>query len=91
MPGRAAVLVDHDREVVPLPPHLGERDEHPLAGRQPLDLAGQVADRGAPVVVRPDQQVAQVHEADDVVVGAVDHRVPGVRLRAYQLGGLARE
>ena len=42
--GRAAVLVDDDRQMVTLAAHLGQRGEHVLAGRQPADLAGERAD-----------------------------------------------
>src|SRR5207248_2345234 len=72
------VFVDHDGQVPALLAHLRQRWQHPHAGGQPLDLAGQLPHGDRAVRVRPDEQVAQVHEADYVVVRAVDHREPGV-------------
>ncbi|RAO51937.1 hypothetical protein ONO86_01975 [Micromonospora noduli] len=86
-PGRAAVLVDHHREVLTLPAHLGQRGEHPFAAREPLHLPGQLADGDARVGVRAQQYVTEVHEADHVVVRAVGDRVTGVRFGADQSGG----
>ena len=71
----AAVLVDDDRQVLVLPAHLAERGEHARRAGQPLDLAGEVADgRGPAGRVVGQEQVADVHEADDVVLVAAGHR-----------------
>ena len=50
--GRAAVLVDDDRQVVALAAHLGQRRQHALARRQPLHRRGPARPRcGSPVAV----------------------------------------
>jgi len=93
--GGAPVLVDHHREVVPLPAHLREGGEDPLGAGHLLDLPGQLADGVPEVVLGVQEHVPQVYEADHVVVGAVDHRIPAVgvgpdepgRLRQGQPGG----
>ena len=79
--GGAAVLVDDDREV------RRPRGASRTARRAPAwspgsssDVAGQLADRAPRVGRRRVEQVAHVHEADDVVGGAADHRVARVRL-----------
>ena len=69
--------------------------EHPRRARQLLHLADQVPDRrGAPGGVVGQQQVAHVHEADDVVLVAPGDRVPrpaGLRdLLGRPAGGHAR-
>ena len=48
----SAVLVDDDGEVVPFPPHLGQRREHVLRARDALHLAHQVADTPDSVAAR---------------------------------------
>ena len=78
-PGRAAVLVDDHRQVT------GPPGASRTARRAPACWPAAASPRGprsptvaAVVAVRADQQVTQVHEADHVVVAAVDHREPGV-------------
>ena len=78
----AAVLVDHDGEVVTAAAHLRHRRQYALRRRQHEDLAREVADlRAAPC--RPGRcvEVAHVHEADHFVVRTPDDGVAGVRQR----------
>ena len=83
----AAVLVDDDGEVLAGPAHLRQRRQHLLGRRQGRDLADDLGDLGRRCVVGREQ-VAQVQEADHVVVRGAEHRVARVRRRAGQRGGL---
>ena len=85
---RAAVLVDDDREVLVFASHLRQSREHVLAVGQHLDRPHEVSDpTGArrSDSARVVTQVADVHEADDVIVRSADDRVPRVRARCDNL------
>jgi len=89
-PVGAAVLVDHDRQMLVVPSHLAEGGEDGDGAGQPRDLPGQVAHGGrAAGGMAGQQQVAHVHEADDVVLVAADHRKAGPVGVGDLLGGAA--
>src|SRR5215831_11934515 len=86
-PRRAAVLVHHDRQVRAVPPHLGQRGQHPLADRQPLHRPDDLTDQQFLVRQPGVEQVTDVHKADHVVVGLLVDGEPGVRGAGGDLGG----
>ena len=74
----AAVLVHHERHMVTRAAHLRQGGQQPLAAGHPVQVPGQITHRGSRRAVGSGQEVAQMHEADHVVLRGVYHREPGV-------------
>src|SRR5215470_4645408 len=83
--GGTAVLVHHDGQVRVLAPHLRERGQHRLAGRQELHRPADLAHPHRGALGVGCEQVPGVHEADHVVVGLLVDGEPAVRRRPDDL------
>ena len=79
IPSVPPYFVEHDGQVLPVAAHLAQGGEHLLRPGQRLHLTQVVADpAGAVAVPVPEDQVADVDEADHVVLTATDHRISRV-------------
>ncbi len=84
----AAVLVDHDGDLVAVRPHPRERRKHPRGRREVRDRAHEAGERTLGVIGGRLEQVAHVHEADDVVDRLVHDGVAGERQLAHLRDGV---